>query len=59
MDETKIDITNETDEALDASNFKDALLASLYTQVEFIKQVIKEKDKEIDESNLHIRTLLT
>ena len=40
---------------LDASNFKDALLASLYSQVEFLKQAIKEKDQQIEESKLHIR----
>ena len=53
LNETEIDIT------IDGSNFKDALLASLHSQVEFLKQIIKEKDQQIEESNLHIRTLLT
>ena len=43
--ETEFSITNDIDgNTIDASKFKDALLAYLYSQVEFLKQVIEEKE---------------
>ena len=42
-----------------SNDFKDNLLASLYSQVEFLKNMIMEKDRQLEESNLHIRALLT
>ena len=55
--ETEIDIiNNHTDvnvnkQPIDTSNYKDALMANLYTQIEFLKHQICEKD-------LIIRTLI-
>ena len=42
-----IDDTKELEQQqnIDAGNFKDALLASLYSQVEFLKQAIVAKDR--------------
>ena len=44
---------------INSNDFKDNLLASLYSQVEFLKNMIMEKDRQLEESNLHIRALLT
>ena len=44
---------------INSNDFKDSLLASLYTQLEFLKQIIVEKDHQLEECNLHIRALLT
>ena len=65
---TELCIISETDGAskniptqteIDTSDFKDSLLASLYSQVEFLKQVIVEKDRQIEEGNMHIRAFLS
>ena len=61
---TELNIVNEAeikpiDKSIDMNNFKDNLLASLYSQVEYLKHIIQIKDNQIEESNLHIRALLT
>ena len=40
------------------TDFKNNLLASLYSQVEFLRQVIVEKDHQIKDCNMHINVLL-
>ena len=52
IDTCNTEINKEGNKAIDTNDFKDALLASLYSQVEFLKN-------ELHERNIHIRTLLS
>ena len=47
-----------TQNKINTTDFKDSLLASLYSQVEFLRQVIVEKDHQIKDCNIHINALL-
>ena len=47
-----MEINKEVIDVIDTNNFKDALLASLYSQVEYLRD-------ELHETNTHIRTLLS
>ena len=63
---TELCIIEETDDAskniptqdINTNDFKDNLLASMYSQLEFLKQVIVKKDHQLKELSHHIRALL-
>ena len=51
-DTGNMEINKDFIDVMDTNNFKDALLASLYSQVEYLRD-------ELHETNTHIRTLLS